>query len=336
MINKLYIILVNHNGYLDTIECLESIFKQNAENIKVLLIDNSTSAVDLYELVEWSNGNRNDYVNTDFPSIVLPPVFKPIDYVSINESDLLKKEYSNDLVIVETKKNKGFAAANNIALRYIEKFGRSDDFIWLLNNDTIIESDTINRLKTELKKETRGNDKVLFGTPLLEYYDPKKIQAIGGRYNKLTGITSHLGEKMPVNSDIVTGSFSVDYPIGASMIISHSYLKKVGLMNEEYFLFYEEIDWAERAKIEGGKVQILDVLGIYHKHGKSTLSIKKKKKTDFIDLTSLRSRILFSKRYYKNYLWSVRLFILTVTILKRLISGNFNRIPKIIKLVFTT
>lgn len=335
MINKLYIVLVNFNGYQDTIECLESIFKQDNQSLQVILVDNSNSDTDLNELSSWSEGNYNEEIKTNFPSIVFPLIQKPIDYAVFLENQLLKKEYLNKLLIVKAEENKGFAAANNIALRYIEKFGSLNDFIWLLNNDTIIDADTIGQLQVELIKNIEGAEKVLFGTPLMEYYEPQKTQAVGGKYNKITGITSHLGEKIRIKRDLIIDVFAVDYPIGASMIISSNYLKKIGLMNEEYFLFFEELDWAERTKKNGGSVHILSVFTVYHKQGKSTKSYRNKQKSEFIDLLSLKNRLLFCKRYYKKHLWSVKLFILSVTVFRRLISGNFNRIPKIIKLVFT-
>ncbi|WP_378180258.1 glycosyltransferase family 2 protein [Aquimarina sp. SS2-1] len=336
MINKLYIVLINFNGYQDTIECLESILKQRCSNFQVLLIDNSTSDDDVIQLSSWADGSSKNQIKTLYSEIVLPITAKPIDYSLVSEKESIIRKYTNKLLIIKAEENKGFAAANNIALRYVKKFGKAEDFIWLLNNDTILGPDTASNLVTELNKYTSDTDKILFGTPLIEYYEPTRMQAIGGKYNRFTGITYHIGSNTSIKEDLNFKSFQLDYPVGASMMFSHDFLKEVGLMNESYFLFYEEIDLAENAKRVGGRVEILDVRGVYHKHGKSTLATDKKEKPEFIDLTSLQSRILFSKRHYKNYLWSVKLFILTVTVFRRLLSGNFNRIPKIIKLVLTT
>ncbi|MHA7059254.1 glycosyltransferase family 2 protein [Aquimarina sp. M1] len=337
MKNKFYIILVNFNGLQDTIECLESLYHFEDQNFHIIIIDNSNLYNDFDDLKNWASGEKQFEINTTFPQYVKPLIGKSLDYVSLQEEDLENKFFEQKLLIVKAKENKGFAAANNIALHYIKKFGSSDNYIWLLNNDTIVAPDTLHQIKEKLKNISKKEiENTLLGTPLLEYDQPSKIQTIGGKYHKFSGITSHLGEGRSPIDNIKINNYKVDYPIGASMIISIAFIKKVGLLNEEYFLFFEELDWAERAKKIGGKVRVLDVFGVYHKQGKSTLSVEKNKKTDFIDLTSLRNRILFSKRYYKNYLWSVKFFILTVTIFRRFKSGNFYRIPKIIKLVFTT
>ncbi|WP_299259046.1 glycosyltransferase family 2 protein [uncultured Aquimarina sp.] len=334
---KFYILIVNYNGYQDTIECLESLYHLGNQNFQTIVIDNSNLDNDFDHLRAWANGEMSFESDTNFPQYVKPLVNKPIDYISLQEEKLEKQVFGEKLLIVKAKENKGFAVANNIALRYIQKFGSSDDYIWLLNNDTVVASDTMNQIKEQLKRISREEiESTLFGTPLREYYEPIKIQTIGGKYHRLSGITSHIGEGLSYTDDFKIDNYKIDYPIGASMIFSMAFLRQVGLMNEEYFLFFEELDWVERAKKIGGKTSIIPVFGVFHKHGKSTLSKNKKQKTEFIDLLSLRNRILFSRKYFKNYLWTVKLFILTVTVLKRIFSGNFGRIPKIIKLIFTT
>lgn len=333
--HRFYILIVNYNGYQDTIECLESLYLLEDQSFRIIVIDNSILDKDFEHLKGWASGEIQFQINTSFPQYVKSDVIKPLDHVSLQEEDLEKHFFDNKLLIVRAKKNNGFAAANNVALRYVEKFGSSDNFIWLLNNDTIVASNTMNQINERLKSVSSEEIRnTLFGTPLLEYYQPTKIQAIGGRYHKLSGITSHVGEGLSFTDDIEIDNYKIDYPIGASMIFSIIFLKNVGFMNEEYFLFFEELDWVERAKKIGGKASILSVFGVYHKHGKSTLSENKKQKTEFIDVLSLSNRIIFSQKYFKSYLWTVKLFILTITVSKRIISGNFSRVPKIIKLVF--
>ncbi len=336
MKSKLHIILVNYKGFKDTIECLESIYNSIDRDFQIIIIDNSEWDTDIHNLKAWSEIEKKFQTDTDFSSSAKSYTKKPLSCVVCKEEDLYKKCFDQELLIVKTSKNKGFAAANNVALRYINKFGGVYDLIWLLNNDTVIESTTTHKIRTALVKFDLKKDTILFGTPLLEYNDRNSIQAIGGKYNKNFAITTHVGVGLRMDNNIDTSRYKVDYPIGASMVFSCNFLKRVGLMNEEYFLFFEELDWVQRLKKVGGKVIILPIFGVYHKHGKSTLSDKKEQKSEFIDLLSLKNRMLFSKKFYKRHLWSVKLFILTITILKRIISGNFDRIPKIIKMVIST
>jgi len=335
MNTKLYIILVNYNGHLDTIECLESIMKQNGSNFQVIVVDNSKTECYLTQISKWSNGQYNDKINTQFPEIIYPLSTKPIPSVIVNEKGFLNKDLTDKLILVKALQNKGFAAANNIALKYIQRFGKNEDLIWFLNNDTIISKATMQDVVFKFNAFKGDKHKTLFGTPLLEYYDPKQIQAVGGHYNRFFGSTSHLGEGLKYHNGINTSQFNVDYPIGASMMVTNSFIKTVGLLNEDYFLFYEELDRETRLRKKNGRVKILNVFGVLHKQGKTTNAKNKgsNSKSEFIDLLLVKNRISFTKNYYKKHIGVVIFSILTTTILKRIIKGNIKRAIKIFNLV---
>lgn len=331
---KVYIVLVNHNGYLDTIECLESIMKQRYSTFQAIVVDNSKTDSSLKQISKWSTGQYNEKVTTQFPEIIYPPSTKPISSVIVYEKDFFDKEFTERLILVKALQNNGFAAANNIALRYIQKFGSMEDLIWLLNNDTMISKGTMQDIINKVNTYNEDKHRTLFGTPLLEYYEPKKIQAVGGKYNIFFGLTSHIGEGLDYNNMINVNQFKVDYPMGASMLITKFFLKKVGLLNEEYFLFFEEIDWALRAEKQGYEVKILDIYSVYHKQGESTKNKYKNKglKNEFIDLTYTRSRIAFAKNFYKKYTYLVAFSILTLTVVNRIRKGGLKRATKIFKM----
>jgi GT2 family glycosyltransferase len=333
MANKVYIVLLNYNGFLDTIECLESILKLDYENFQIIIVDNSETLIPFENLSNWALGNI-EVKETLFENLVFPLEQKPLDFCTTSENGFLEKELNEKIVFVKANQNKGFAAGNNIALKYILKFGTQDSYIWLLNNDTVVDKEALSAivLQMNLQKEA----KCIYGTPLLEYYNPTTVQSIGGVYNKKTGLSSHFweGENVEafnINSDEVIKS--IDYPIGASMLIKKPFLKELGLLSEDYFLFFEELDWVYRAKAIGGKVSILNYFGVFHKQGKSTKSKFKEKKSEFIDLISLNSRILFARKFNKENLPLIQLSILTLTLGKRALQGNFKIIPKIIRLV---
>ena len=149
-------------------------------------------------------------------------------------------------------------------------------------------------------------------------------------------MSSHFGEgnaKEDYDTKFDEVAKKIDYPTGASMLIKMSFLRELGLLNENYFLFFEELDWVSRAKVIGGKVLILNCFGVFHKQGESTKSKFKEKKSEFIDLVALNSRILFARKFNKENLQLIQLSILTLTLGKRALQGNFKIIPKIIRLV---
>jgi hypothetical protein len=332
---KVYIIILNYNGWEDTIECLESVLKLKYSHFQILVIDNSNSENDVLEIENWAKGINENKIDSNYDELVYPTTTKPLDYIVLKEEYLLNKSYDNKIVLVKAKRNNGFAAGNNIALDYVKKFGENEAIIWLLNNDTVISKDTLASILFEISKYKGDKNLTLFGTPLLEYYEPNKIQAIGGKYNKFFALTSHIGEGIVFDRILNVNEFTIDYPIGASVIVTNKYLKTISLLCEDYFLFFEELDWALRLKARDGNVHILNVFGVYHKQGGSTKTKTKStgSKTEFIDLLSIKNRILFTKKYYKNYLWSVILFLLIVTIPKRIIAGNFKRAFEILKII---
>ncbi len=338
LIPELYILLVNYNGYRDTIECLASIYKQHTViNIQTIIVDNSISDTDVKKLIQWAEKRDEEEIVTKFPEYVYPLVDRAISYAHVSEESLIGQKFEEELLIIRARSNNGFAAANNIGLRYIQSVVSHPVPIWILNNDTVLATNTVQELVKSLK-DISGTYKKngLFGTPLLDYDKANEIQAIGGRYHKLSATSKHVGEGMIVSEIKRVEDYKIDYPVGASMIIFTPFLEEVGMLNEEYFLFFEEMDWVERLKRKKGIVQILNVLGVYHKQGNTTQSNSKNDKPEFIDQLFLRNRVLFTKNYYNGYIWSVILFIIVVSLPKRIIKGQFDRIPKIVTMVFTT
>lgn len=334
MINKVYIVLLNYNGFLDTIECLESVLKLNYEDYQIIVVDNSGTQAPFENLTNWALGNFK-VKETLFQELVFPLEQKPLHFCQTSEDKFLDRALNEKIIFVKANNNNGFAAGNNIALKYILKFGTVDDYIWLLNNDTVVEKNALSEIV--LKTNERGNDtnKLIFGTPLLEYYYPTIIQSIGGIYNNITGKTSHFGEGKTIEGCDYKfeENNNIDYPIGASMLIKKSFLKELGLLSEDYFLFYEELDWAYRAKAIGGGINIINYFGVYHKQGNSTKTKRKEKKSEFIDLLSLKNRIVFAQKFNKKNMNLVYVSILTLTVGKRVLQGNFKIIPKIFKLI---
>lgn len=335
MTNKVYIVLLSYNGSLDTMECLESVLKSNYENFQILVIDNSETQFPLDSLKKWALG-KFTLKETAFEDLVFPLEQKPIHFRITTEDGFLDSELDEKIIFVKANNNNGFAAGNNIALKYISKFGSKEDYIWLLNNDTVIEKNALSEIVLRIKEFENKSNKLIFGTPLLEYYNPTIIQSIGGIYNNITGMTSHFGEGKTIEGckyKFKESNNTIDYPIGASMLIKTPFLKKVGLLSEDYFLFYEELDWAYRAKAIGGGIRIIDCFGVYHKQGNSTKTKKKEKKSEFIDILSLKNRIVFAQKFNKKNINLVYVSILTLTVGKRFLQGNFKIIPKIIQLI---
>lgn len=335
---KVYIVLLNYNNSQDSIECLESILKLQYINYQIIIIDNSETLQYSKELQSWAEGNVT-LQETNFKDIVYPLEKKPLKILSVSEKDFLLESKSEKIIFVKAEENKGFAAGNNVALQYILNQKDFNSCIWILNNDTIVEKNSLSAIISEIEKQKGSEKNIIYGTPLIDYDSPETVQSIGGYYNTKTGLSKHLGEGILISDAKLNFEKIAEkavYPIGASMIITYRDLESIGLLSEDYFLFFEEIDWVSRAKKLGGGVKMLPIFGIYHKQGNSTKSKIKEKKSEFIDLITMKSRITFAKKYNRKNIGFVYLSILTLTIGNRIKQGNFKVIPKILKLVFGT
>lgn len=333
---KVYIIILNWNGWKDTIECLESVFRNSYVNFKVIVCDNASVDDSLDNIRKWADGKLEANISEDDRISIhtTPPVSKPISYVQYTREQAEQGGVNIEdppLVLIQTGENLGFAGGNNIGIRYA--LTRNDfEYIWLLNNDTVIDGSALTNLVNRMHERSGTG---ICGSTLLYYNEPMKVQALGGaHYNKWLGIPKHTGIHMSysklVNQTIIEKK--MDYVIGASMLISKSFINDIGLMCEDYFLYYEEIDWATRAK---GKYVLSYASNsiVYHKEGASMGSSSDPKNRSILaDYYSVKNRILFSRKYYKYTLFTVYVGLIIV-IINRIRRKQWDRVIMIFKIL---
>ncbi|MBV8673787.1 MAG: glycosyltransferase family 2 protein [Acidobacteriaceae bacterium] len=304
---KVYVILVNWNGWRDTIECLESLFHINYPNYAVLVCDNGSTDGSLKQVADWARGGRTlDCTNHLLESLVVPPHPKPIHFATIevphHEALVGRRE---KLFLIQTGANLGFAGGNNVGLRLA--LGAGDlDYAWLLNNDTVVDRDALTSMVKEMEEAPAAG---MCGSVLLSYNDGRTVQAAGGyTYNRWTARVGHIGcglklENLPPREKVER---ELDYVAGASMLVRRRFLEQVGPLNENYFLFFEEIDWVTRAKRSFSLIYSPGSI-VYHKEGQSTGmgAARDLMKGRLSRPYGPRSRILFTRTHYPIALISV-------------------------------
>jgi len=313
---KVYIIILNYKGWKDTIECLESVLKLNNPIFQIIVIDNSPTLESIENIEGWANGKDVLEITTFFPKIIYPIIPKPIDYRIISEEESKKHFFEEQLLLIRANDNLGFSAGNNIGLNYALK--RNDfDYCWLLNNDTVVEKDSLRNQIQYLKNHSTSKIGIL-GSKLLCYFDPDKIQAIGGSFNSNLFVSKQIGEGL--KADTKKDAFkSIDYVIGASMLVSKAFLKEVGTLSEDYFLYYEELDWAYRCKEKGWKMDWCPQSIIYHKEGGTIGTSSNPRKRSFIsEINVFKSRKTFFKKFFKNsYMFWVSSLLIIINRVRR-------------------
>jgi GT2 family glycosyltransferase len=326
---RVYIVILNWNGWRDTIECLESVLRLDYSEYKVIVCDNASSDGSLEHIRSWARGETPaESRNPVLASLVTPPVPKPQPLLEISPGATVQNNDAR-LVLIQTGANLGFAGGNNVGLRYALQQGDCD-FVWLLNNDTVVHADALAQLVKRMQERPEAG---ICGSTLLYYHDPSKVQAWGGSvYNKWFARGGHIGKV--ANAAQVPDAMQVErtmaYVIGASMLVRRSFLEQIGLMDEQYFLYFEELDWMTRGKLSFS-MAFCSESTVYHKEGSSIgTATPDRKRSTLSEYYSTRSRLLFTRRFAPYALPSVCAMILASSLHRALIA-DFDRASAIIR-----
>ena len=210
-----------------------------------------------------------------------------VDNASPSTSPAIIKEKYPEVELIISDENLGFAGGNNIALKQAK-----GDYILLLNNDTEVPPDFLDGLVDLMES---NKDIGIASSKILYFYEDNVIQYAGASpINPITSRGSHYGYK-EVDNGQHNKIAETSYPHGACMMIRKSVLEELGLLYEGYFLYYEELDFAERVKRAGYKIYYQPNSYILHKESIST-GKNSPLKTYYMN----RNRVLFIRRNSKG------------------------------------
>ncbi len=319
---KVFIIILNWNGWRDTIACLESVFRSGYPHFRVIVCDNASTDKSLERIAEWAEGRLHARCPTpSLDRLISPAVNKPIRVVHTDlngQGEVLGN--GEPLILLQTGANRGFAGGVNAGLRLAL---HSDlDYVWILNNDTLVESTTLEELVRRMQEKPQAG---ICGSTLLYLEDPEVIQALGGSvFNPWLARGRHLtGGTRLSNVDIDANEVEsrLSYIVGASMLVRRRLLEEIGLMSEQYFLFFEELDWALRARSRFSLAYAAGAV-VYHREGAATGSNSlKARSSQLADFYSSCNRILIVRRYFP---WAVlpAAMVVVAKAVRRLFAGE--------------
>lgn len=187
---------------------------------------------------------------------------------------------------IQSEKNLGFAGGNNLGLK-----AAKGEYYFLVNNDTLLFPDFLEPIIEFMESHPDAG----MASPKVLYPDGKTLQfAGGGIINPFTGRQKCFGM-----GEIDKGQYDVYYKTemvhGGALIIPKKVVDKVGLMPEIYFLYYEELDWAESVKRAGYSIYYVGIAKILHKESVST-GAESPLKTYYMT----RNRLLFMRRNFSG------------------------------------
>jgi len=164
-----------------------------------------------------------------------------------------------EITLIETGENLGFAEGNNVGIRYALE--SNTDYILLLNNDTCVDKDFLDHLVSEADKT---NNAFVYG-PSIFYADRKNtLWFAGARWNSEKLIFGYPLQNS-LAEDLPAAPFESDYICGAALFFHRSVAEQIGLLDDRFFLAWEESDWCFRAKKQGYKSLIIPNAKIWHK-----------------------------------------------------------------------
>jgi len=215
-----------------------------------------------------------------------------------------------DIIFKRSSQNLGFAGGNNLGISIAK-----GAYLFFINNDTEVTPNLISNLITILS----GNEKIGVVSPKIKYFNTNVIQYAG--YTPMSLITARneaIGSKQDDSNQYI-GLHQTPYAHGAAMMVSKSVIEKTGAMPEDFFLYYEELDWCEQIKRSGFSIVVdLDSV-IYHKESRSV-----GKASPLKLFYQTRNRILFVRRnmptlskvlfhiYFYGAVSPVKLFLLLI------------------------
>ncbi len=192
------------------------------------------------------------------------PNYQVIVVDNHSEDDSVKKlkaaQKKYDFILLESEANNGYSAGNNLAIQYVldrEEINPLATYIWLLNNDTTVEPRSLS-IMLEITQKTGG----LVGSLIL--YPDRSYQQVGTRLNWVTG-----GSRgYPENS--LQDGMEIECLSGASMLVPLNAFKRLGLLDESFFLYFEDAEFCLRAANKNYPINLALRARVYHKEGSTT------------------------------------------------------------------
>lgn len=235
----------------------------------------------------------NSVFKSDYPDfeVVL------VDNNSSDDSFSIARANFSRAHFIKNEENLGFSTGNNVGIRFALE--RRADFVFLLNNDTEMEPDCLTRLVEAAEKIGRD---VGIVSPVIFRGDSREVWFSGGRINWLRMKTEHYGA-MKTKEFYESGFIS-----GCAMLVRREVFKTIGLLDEDFFLYWEDADFSFRAKRAGFKNYIISSAWLYH-FEKSEERLKNK--TYWLVISGL----VFFK---KNTVWWLKFWIVPYVFARRI------------------
>ncbi|MGR3371541.1 MAG: glycosyltransferase family 2 protein [Pseudooceanicola nanhaiensis] len=279
------VVLVTFNSGDVILDCLESLLAAEDVWLDIVIVDNASTDGTPQRLRDWASG-RQAYTppgDLPFPLATQP---KPVKM-----DGAARTPGGHRVMLKESGGNLGFAAGVNLGLA--ELAGRPGiDRFWILNPDSAVPPGSAAAFA---RQPAPAEGFALMGGRVFYLERPDQIQIDGGRIDWRTGRTHNANQYAPADTPVPDPE-ELDFITGASMVASREFYVAAGPLPEDYFLYYEEVEWALRR----GDLPLAYCPGgvVYHRAGTSIGSQAPGRPASPFSLYFIhRARLMFIRRH---------------------------------------
>lgn len=293
---KVSILILNWNGWEDTVECLESLYQITYPNYDVVVVDNGSEDESIDKIKEYCEGKIKvwskffEYNPSNKPMKIIEYTKEEAETGEGEEKGIYDSPSNRKLILIKNEKNYGFTGGNNIGMRHAFTF-LNPAYILLLNNDSVVDKEFLE----ELVKTATSDPNIGFVGPKIYYYNYKGrndiINFAGAKQNMWKSEGGPIGDR-EVDLGQRDANREVDFIHGSCMLVRTEMINEIGLLDTMFFSIMEENDWCMRGYKNGWKSIYAFKARIWHKGSRSV----RKRRPLFIYYAT-RNRFLFMKKH---------------------------------------
>lgn len=178
------------------------------------------------------------------------------------EGQWLFNEYP-EIILIENTQNLGFTGGNNVGIKKALEMGFSHTL--LLNNDTEVEPDFLSKMVSTLQQHPKAG----IIQPVICFLEEKqKIWSAGGKWKSRLGSAITIGDRNQIQG--FEFQENLDWATGCAMLVSRDAILQSGLLNDQYFAYFEDVEWSLRIRYQGFSIHLSPEAKIYHEAGASS------------------------------------------------------------------
>jgi hypothetical protein len=296
-VNKLGIIILNWNGYKDTIECINSISSNEEKEYAIFLLDNGSSDESVLNIEKW--------LNLEYKYSYL--ALKNTEFNIIDNFEGVR------LIFIKGEENLGFAKGNNYVINKIKDLF---EYILLLNNDTVITKNALSKMVDylDVNKNTGAAS-----CDIRYYSDHTKLWNAGGKFTFYGDRKYYRQEKIDEYKKNDAISIKSPFITGCALMIRREILKEYGLLTENFFFGEEDYNYCKRLEKNMVNVETILTSTIYHKISSSIKKLDDESGERIYNnyILHFSNRIIDHKEFYSYKYWLIwRIFYMIAIMLK--------------------